>query len=185
MADEQLDDTGAGSKLKEKPTAVLIILGTVFLLFLVGMIVWLSSLFIGGGDGRYKGYSEFEKEFRRKSQDEIAYLLEPEYVRPQTFTINLKGGKKYLKIDLAYALQDQEAITYLQKKLPILDDLVIAYIQSRTIEDLSSGHGIEMLKLHLLQLANSIFDNEGYHLLAKSNDRFPVKQVLITRFFLN
>ncbi|MCP4295253.1 MAG: hypothetical protein GY786_06570 [Proteobacteria bacterium] len=187
MAEDELEESKAieekGSSRRKQQIIILAGLGVVLLVLIAGGVTGYFYFFTTSNRDSQL-LSQYEIEFNQIRQSEVVRLLEPKYVKSQLFTINLLGGKKYLKIKLTYALQDLYAVTFLEQKLPVLDDMVIAYIQNRTVENLRSRHGIELLKLNILKLANSVF-TDGYLELSQTKDRLPVKQVLITSFFLN
>ena len=120
----------------------------------------------------------------QSNQTNILNIAEPLFLPPQKYTINLKGGRHFLSVQISAVMEDQEAFDYLVKRKPLIDDKIINILQNMTTEDLRDINGMSMLKGELLKMANNLFSPD-YIDNSASNDPQPIKEILITEFVLN
>ncbi len=183
MSDEEIDESGGGGKGK---LMVMIIVG---LLLLVGIAVG-AMMFLGGDETPADGAdgpeqtSQLEEEIQNLSQKEEVRLKNPIFTPSKKYTVNLRDGKHFLSIDIAAALEDENALLYLASREPIIDDMIISLLQDMTTEDLRQRGGVEILKQEIFKKINGVFDQEFIE-NSETKDRMPVKRILITKFVLN
>jgi flagellar FliL protein len=64
------------------------------------------------------------------------------------FTTNLAPGgeKKYIKVKVILEVNDKEAEKEIQKKLPVLNDKIIVFLNSKTSDDLRAENRLQLKK---------------------------------------
>ena len=182
MADEENEEGGGGGKKK------LIIIIVVVLLVLIGLAVGLMMM---SGPEEEVGTAPadqaatgLEEDIASSSQSEAIKMANPVFTPPRKYTVNLRDGKHFLSITLVAALEDPNALMYLAKREYMIDDMVISFLQNLTTDDLRSRAGTELVKRELFKKVNGIFDQEFIE-NSDTNDRMPVKKILVTQFILN
>lgn len=78
------------------------------------------------------------------------------------FTTNLAPGgeKKYVKVKVVLELDDQSLVEQVEKKLPVLQDRILVFLNSKTSDDLSSQERSNLKKEILSDLNRYITDGE-------------------------
>ena len=92
------------------------------------------------------------EQFDRQSTDK--FLDQPYFTDLLPFTINLKDNRRFLKVTIYIGVANQEVLSYLQQRMPIVKDTIINTVHYRTAEDLSQANGVENLKAELLRKLN-------------------------------
>ncbi|OGH01974.1 MAG: hypothetical protein A2600_04505 [Candidatus Lambdaproteobacteria bacterium RIFOXYD1_FULL_56_27] len=190
MADEEKQESGGGKKKK-----LIIIIGVVLLL-LIGLAVG-AVMFLGGskeeapaagdpgaGAEMDMAKAKLEEEISASSQADAVKLTNPVFTPPKKYTINLRDGKHFLSIKLVAALEDPAALLYLAAREPMIDDMVISFLQNLNTDDLRTRAGTELVKRELYKKVNSLFTQDFVD-TTETKDRTPVKKILITEFILN
>jgi flagellar FliL protein len=72
------------------------------------------------------------------------------------FIVNLlsEGGRRYLKVQMNLELEGEELAEELDTKVPVIRDLIIRIMSSKTIEEISTAKGKEKLKNQLVNQLN-------------------------------
>ena len=107
-------------------------------------------------------------------------LQNPQYVELGSFVVNLADGRRYLKTTIQLLLSEEAAKGYLEQRMPQVKDLVVAELQTLNSEQLRDPRERELLKQRLLRKVESLLPSRDY----AWEDPHPVKQVLITEFYL-
>lgn len=66
----------------------------------------------------------------------------------ELFTVNLlsESGRRYLKVEMNLELEGEELAVELEKKKPVLRDVIIRILSSKSLEEVSTIKGKETLK---------------------------------------
>ncbi len=74
------------------------------------------------------------------------------------FIVNLlsENGSRFLKVKMDLELSGAELTTELDKKKPLIRDIVIRTLTSKTFQEVSTGRGKEKLKDELVDRINSV-----------------------------
>lgn len=163
-----------------------LILIIVVLLVLVGGGA--AAFFMLGGQPEEGAQTEeeapkIEEDFSSSSQQDPSQLANPKFTPPQEYSINLRDGKHFLKLELVAVLEDEAALQYIATRKPLIDDMVITYLGNLRTEDVRNSANREVLKRELFKKINSVFSQEFID-DSETGDRMPVKKVLITKFIL-
>ena len=105
-------------------------------------------------------------------------LEKPSYIDLGTFIVNMPGDKYYLKGSLQLAFGDAAPKAWMEARLPIVKDLVIAQLQTVTVEQFDNLKNRQLLKRDLQVRLNSLFPNES-----PWEDAEPVRKVLFSEFY--
>jgi flagellar basal body-associated protein FliL len=81
-------------------------------------------------------------------------------------------------------LHDSQALTFLQTRVPEVDDIIISILKRENIDNLRTRAGLELLKREIARQVNG-FLNDEFLPISITKDRAPVKNTLFTGFVLN
>ena len=180
MKQAKSEESGGG---KSKLLIIIVII------LLIGVGVGAYFMF-GSSDGEEElpadagPEAQMEADINQSAQKSVIKLENPKYTPPKTYTVNLRDGKHFLKIELVAVLEDEDALLFLSGREPIIDDMIIGYLQNLTTNELRKRSGMELMKRELFKKVNSVFTQEFID-STSSNDRTPVKKILVTKFILN
>lgn len=102
----------------------------------------------------------------------------PQYTDLGTFVVNLRDGKYYLKTSLQLVFADLAPKMWMDKRMPLVKDLVISQFQAQTAKQLEDPKTRRLLRNELLIKINSLFPNNP-----PWKDNRPVKKILFTEFY--
>ncbi len=139
---------------------------------LILIIVLLVLLLIGGGLAAYFLLSGGDEADMAQNQNQAQaapakrtpmarsneYLnIGPMYPMDQ-FVVNLlsEGGSRYLKVKLDIELDKPELSAELDKKKPLIRDIIIRVLSSKTFEEVSTMKGKDRLKDEIVSKINEI-----------------------------
>jgi len=105
-------------------------------------------------------------------------LEKPSYIDLGTFIVNMPGDKYYLKGSLQLAFGDVAPKAWMDARLPIVKDLVIAQLQTVTVEQFDDLKNRQLFKRDLQMRLNSLFPNES-----PWEETEPVRKVLFSEFY--
>ncbi|MEE2716812.1 MAG: flagellar basal body-associated FliL family protein [SAR324 cluster bacterium] len=105
-------------------------------------------------------------------------LEKPSYIDLGTFIVNMPGDKYYLKGSLQLAFGDVAPKAWMAARLPIVKDLVIAQLQTVTVEQFDDLKNRQLFKRDLQVRLNSLFPNES-----PWEETEPVRKVLFSEFY--
>lgn len=174
---ENPEESGGGSKKK-----IIIIAAVVLLLIAAGAGGWFFFLRPTEED-KTAEVSPTGKKMEDTNQMADQKMINPLFSEPLEFTVNLRDGRRYLKVTMRVALNEEAALTYMNGRLPILKDLVITTLQNKTSAELRNLDGVDRLKMELLRKANAIFTEE-YITESETKDPKPIKRILFEEFML-
>ncbi|MDD5211994.1 MAG: flagellar basal body-associated protein FliL [Sulfuricurvum sp.] len=157
---EDKEKAPEGETTKKSSKMLLIVIGAVFVLILVigGVIFALMS---GGKEegssasgkevsahGDEKA-SEGEKSAHSGGSSNNESLTKVGIMFPlELFTVNLlsESGRRYLKVEMNLELDGEELAVELEKKKPVLRDVIIRILSGKSLEEVSTIKGKETLK---------------------------------------
>jgi flagellar basal body-associated protein FliL len=105
-------------------------------------------------------------------------LEKPSYIDLGTFIVNMPGDKYYLKGSLQLAFGDVAPKVWMEARLPIVKDLVIAQLKTVTVEQFDDLKNRKLFKRDLQVRLNSLFPNES-----PWEEPKPVRKVLFSEFY--
>ena len=110
-----------------------------------------------------------------------APLENPVFFQAGTFIVNLADGRRYLKTNVELMLNEELAKTYLENRLSVVKDLIIAELQTLSTEQLRDPKERVLLKERLKGRIETLFPLPRD---VKWDDPKPIKKVLFTEFYL-
>lgn len=107
----------------------------------------------------------------------------PIFSNTYSYQVNLSDGRRYLAVDLRLEVIDLDTITYIGRRLPIINDLIISTMQRETLENLRKADGVESLKQSLKRRLNSgrVFTEEFIKI---KQTTAPIKDIFFDKFIL-
>ena len=105
-------------------------------------------------------------------------LENPQYLDLGTFVVNMPGDKYFLKSSIHLAFENLAAKEWLVARLPIAKDLVIAHLNSITVEQFDEPKNRAVIKNDLQIRLNSLFPNK-----TPWEDLNPVRRILFLEFY--
>ena len=164
MADEE-GGGGGGSKKK-----LIIIIVTVVLLLVIGIVVFMMT----------SGEEEEQLPEEEMQVTDVAEpLAEPIFLPLESFVVNLKDGRRFLKTTIQLMLSEPAAAAYLTVRLVEIKDIVLAELQELSVEDVKQSDAREALRQRLISAISKIFPSEP-----EWEDPEPIRKVLFEEFVI-
>lgn len=113
-----------------------------------------------------------EEEVEAPAQPAIYYPLKPEYI----LNIDARGRRRYMRLDIALMLRDDELISVIELHRPSIDNVINLIGGGQIFEEIQTAEGKEFLRLQLTQEIQAVFEKE----VGKPG----VEQVLFTNFVM-
>ena len=174
MAEEEEVEGGGGNgngngeaKSGGGKKKLIIIIVTVVLL-VIGIVVFLLM----SGDE--------EEELPEEEQpvtDVAEPLAEPVFLPLESFVVNLKDGRRFLKTTIQLMLSEPGAAAYLTVRLVEVKDIVLAELQELSVEDVKQSDAREALRQRLISSISQIFPSK-----TEWEDPEPIRKVLFEEF---
>jgi len=174
MAEEEVEEGGGGNENGNGETKSgggkkkLIIIIAVVLLLVIGVVVF----FLMSG--------EEEEELPEEEQpvtDVAEPLAEPVFLPLESFVVNLKDGRRFLKTTIQLMLSEPGAAAYLTVRLVEVKDIVLAELQELSVEDVKQSDAREALRQRLISSISQIFPTKP-----EWEDPEPIRKVLFEEF---
>jgi len=173
MADEEesgasggAGDSAGGGGGKKK----LVIIIALVLLLVVGLVIFLLIP------------SEEEEDMPEEEQNvtEVAEpLITPIFLPLESFIVNLKDGRRFLKTSIQLMLSEPAASAYLTVRLVEVKDIVLAELQELSVEDVKQSDARDALKLRLISSISQLFPSKP-----EWEDPEPIRKVLFEEFVI-
>ena len=163
MADEE--GGGGGSKKK-----LIIIIVAVVLLLVIGIVVF---MLMSGEE------EEQLPEEEMQVTDVAEPLAEPIFLPLESFVVNLKDGRRFLKTTIQLMLSEPAAAAYLTVRLIEIKDIVLAELQELSVEDVKQSDAREALRQRIISAISQIFPSEP-----EWEDPEPIRKVLFEEFVI-
>ena len=168
MADEEGGGGEAGGGGKKK---MIIIIVAVVLLLVIGVVV---LLLMSGGEDEEE-LPEIEQEVTNVAEP----LAVPIFLPLESFVVNLKDGRRFLKTSIQLMLSEPGASAYLSVRLVEVKDIVLAELQELSVEDVKQSDAREALKQRLISAISQLFPSKP-----DWEDPEPIKKVLFEEFVI-
>ena len=165
MADEEGGGGGGGGSKKK-----LIIIVAVVLLLVIGIVVF---MLMSGEE------EEQLPEEEMQVTDVAEPLAEPIFLPLESFVVNLKDGRRFLKTTIQLMLSEPAATAYLTVRLVEIKDIVLAELQELSVEDVKQSDTREALRQRLISAISQIFPSEP-----EWEDPEPIRKVLFEEFVI-
>ena len=165
MADEEGGGGGGGGSKKK-----LIIIVAVVLLLVIGIVVF---MLMSGEE------EEQLPEEEMQVTDVAEPLAEPIFLPLESFVVNLKDGRRFLKTTIQLMLSEPAAAAYLTVRLVEIKDIVLAELQELSVEDVKQSDAREALRLRVISAISQIFPSEP-----EWEDPEPIRKVLFEEFVI-
>ena len=165
MADEEGGGGGGGGSKKK-----LVIIVTVVLLLVIGIVVF---MLMSGEE------EEQLPEEEMQVTDVAEPLAEPIFLPLESFVVNLKDGRRFLKTTIQLMLSEPAAAAYLTVRLVEIKDIVLAELQELSVEDVKQSDAREALRQRLISAISQIFPSEP-----EWEDPEPIRKVLFEEFVI-
>ena len=127
--------------------------------------------------------TEYIAEYNKRKQKSLTKNIEPLFTSPFKYNVNMADGKHYVHVAMKLVFQDPLAKMFLEARTPLIDDKMITLLKHLKLEDIQTRSGMELLKRKIFGELTAIYPQEFFD-KSESKDRTPVKQVLITEFFV-
>ena len=172
MAEEEGGSGGeAGdSRAKGGGKKKLIIIISLVLLLILGIVVFLLMS------------SDEDEELPEEQQNvtQVAEpLLTPIFLPLESFIVNLKDGRRFLKTTIQLMLSEPAASAYLTIRLVEVKDIVLAELQELSVEDVKQSDARDALKQRLISAISEIFPSKP-----EWEDPEPIRKVLFEEFVI-
>jgi len=106
-------------------------------------------------------------------------LAEPIFLPLESFVVNLKDGRRFLKTTVQLMLSEPGASAYLSIRLVEVKDIVLAELQELSVEDVKQSDAREALKQRLISAISQIFPSKP-----EWEDPEPIRKVLFEEFVI-
>jgi len=165
MADEEGGGGGGGGSKKK-----LIVIVAVVLLLVIGIVVFMMM----------SGEEEEQLPEEEMQVTDVAEpLAEPIFLPLESFVVNLKDGRRFLKTTIQLMLSEPAAAAYLTVRLVEIKDIVLAELQELSVEDVKQSDAREALRQRLISAISQIFPSEP-----EWEDPEPIRKVLFEEFVI-
>ena len=158
-------ETSSGGKKKK-----IIIIVAVVLLLVIGIVVF----FLMPGD---------EEEQLPEEELPVTGVAEPLeapiFLPLESFVVNLKDGRRFLKASIQLMLSEPGAAAYLTMRLVEVKDIVLAELQELSVEDVKQSDAREALRQRLISAISQIFPSKP-----EWEDPEPIRKVLFEEFVI-
>jgi len=158
-----------GEKKKSGNLLLIIIIAVLFLIIIIGGII---AFMMMGSHEEEAGAAKTTKEASAHGDEKAAEAGAPTAVNEghngsltevgimfplDLFTVNLlsESGRRYLKVEMNLELEGEELAIELEKKKPVLRDVIIRILSSKSLEEISTAKGKETLKEQIVSELNT------------------------------
>jgi len=168
-AGESGNDNDSGKSRGSKKKLIIIIV-SVLILLIISVVVF---LLMSGGE------EEELPEDQLQVTDVAEPLVAPIFLPLESFVVNLKDGRRFLKTTIQLMLSEPGASAYLTIRLVEVKDIVLAELQELSVEDVKQSDAREALKLRLISAISQIFPGKP-----EWEDPEPIRKVLFEEFVI-
>ncbi|WP_456323476.1 flagellar basal body-associated protein FliL [Hydrogenimonas sp.] len=159
MAEEEKEESkeseSGGAKEKGGGNIVLILIVVLLVLVLaIGGVV--AYLMLSGDDSADEGTTvKQEKVTKKRHRSSEDLTVGPMYPLDK-FTVNLmsENGRRYLVVKMNLEEDGEELTPELDKKSPMIRDIIISILSSKTVEEITTPKGKEKLKEEIVNEIN-------------------------------
>ena len=170
MAEEEGGGGGNGNGGGGGKKKLIIIIVAVVLLLVIAIVAF---LFLAGGE------EEAEEEEIVEVTSEAEPLAAPIFLPLDSYIVNLKDGRRYLKTTIQLMLSEEMANAYLTTRLVEIKDIVLTELQNLSVEEVKQAESREALRQRLISAISQVFPSKP-----EWEDPEPIKKVLFEEFVL-
>ena len=170
MAEEEGGGGGNGNGGGGGKKKLIIIIVAVVLILVIAIVAF---LFLAGGD------EEAEEEEIIEVTNEAEPLAVPIFLPLDSYIVNLKDGRRYLKTTIQLMLSEEMANAYLTSRLVEIKDIVLTELQNLSVEEVKQAESREALRQRLISAISQVFPSKP-----EWEDPEPIKKVLFEEFML-
>ena len=170
MAEEEGGGGGNGNGGGGGKKKLIIIIVAVVLLLVIAIVAF---LFLAGGE------EEAEEEEIVEVTSEAEPLAAPIFLPLDSYIVNLKDGRRYLKTTIQLMLSEEMANAYLTSRLIEIKDIVLTELQNLSVEEVKQAESREALRQRLISAISQVFPSKP-----EWEDPEPIKKVLFEEFVL-
>ncbi|MCX6076200.1 MAG: flagellar basal body-associated protein FliL [Campylobacterales bacterium] len=163
-------------EIKEKKSSNMLMIIIIVVLILIIVIGGVVAVLLMGGDEKKAAHGEAEPQAQEKPAEKAVEKIHKSVVSAEdeaddtrdlheigvlypleTFTVNLKsdGGRRYLKVTMSLELEGKELAHELEKTAPVLRDIIIKVLKSKTVEEISSKKGTKKIADEIMGTLNA------------------------------
>ncbi|MDD4855363.1 MAG: flagellar basal body-associated protein FliL [Sulfuricurvum sp.] len=157
-----------GEKKKSGNMLLIIIIAVLFLIIIIGGIIAFMMMGSHEEESGAATHKEASAKGEGKAAESEAPAAESEghgssatevgIMFPlDLFTVNLlsESGRRYLKVEMNLELEGEELALELETKKPVLRDIIIRILSSKSLEEISTVKGKETLKEQIVSELNT------------------------------
>ncbi|MBU2644264.1 flagellar basal body-associated FliL family protein [bacterium] len=191
MAEEESEDGGKGGGKK----LIIIIFIVLLLLGGGGAAAWF--LYLAPQEKETPKENAAQEELLQEERERASNVLEkakdPYYFQFRDskteggdYVISLMDGKHFLRVKMVAEMEagEEDAHRYLEKRRPLIDDMIISYFASMDSTTAQSPENIERIKKQMKKKLNALYDQD-FLKDYPGKGKNPVKRILITKIILN
>ncbi len=164
MAEEEKEENQGNGEEKESKKGggnivlIIVVVLLVLVLAIGGIVAYLMLSSGNGEDGTQVTQEKVEKKKRRSRSDDMT--VGPMYPLDK-FTVNLmsENGRRYLVVKMNLEEDSEELTPELDKKTPLIRDIVISVLSSKTVEEITTAKGKAKLKEEILAQINKYLED--------------------------
>lgn len=178
---QQPKEEGQGNK-----KLLIIIISAIVLLIIIISSVLIYIFTSAGDNSALKGTeeeAEFVELYNKRMQSSLEPIDKPIFTELYSYSVNMKNGRNFLQVSFRGVLNDPMAKLFLDARKPIIDDRMITLLKQYSPADLKTRAGLELMKQEIFKEMNLLFDQQFID-QSQSKDRTPVKDVLLTEFYI-
>ncbi len=131
--------------------------------------------------------AKFIESYQKRSQPSIESIKvtgEPVFSPVFSYSVNMSDRRHMMQISFRAKMYDEKALAYLLKYRPVIDNNMMDLLGRWKAEDLRNRSGLELLKQAIYRELNGHFEQDFIE-LSESRDRMPVKDILISEYYIN
>lgn len=160
MAEEEKEESTESEGKEKGGGSNIVLILIVVLLVLVLAIGGVVAYLMLSGDERDDGASVKQEKVVKKRRHGDDTAIGPMYPLDK-FTVNLMSdnGRRYLVAKINLEEDGDELTPELDKKKPMIRDIIISILSSKTVEEISTVKGKEKLKQEIMSAINKRLDD--------------------------
>ncbi len=160
MAEEEKEENKESGEEKESKKGgggnillIIVVVLLVLVLAIGGIVAYLMLSSDDTEDATQVTQEKVEKKKRRSRSDDMT--VGPMYPLDK-FTVNLmsENGRRYLVVKMNLEEDSEELTPELDKKTPLIRDIVISVLSSKTVEEITTAKGKSKLKDEIIAQIN-------------------------------
>ncbi|WP_457593274.1 flagellar basal body-associated protein FliL [Hydrogenimonas sp.] len=170
MAEEEKEESqenGSENESKKGGGNVVLIIVVVLLVLVLAIGGIVAYLMLSGDNGSEAGQVTQEKVEKKKHRSRSDDMTVGPMYPLDKFTVNLmsENGRRYLVAKMNLEEDSEELTPELDKKTPLIRDIVISILSSKTVEEITTAKGKSKLKDEIMaQINKHLEDGEIRHI---------------------